>query len=65
MVVFILLYFLVLKRSNKNSLVVGLCFVMFSFLLVFRFDNVKLLFYDFSFVNSLFFIKKGKKNIFF
>lgn len=61
MVVFISLHFLVLKRSNKNSPVVGSCFVMSSLLSVSRFDNVKLLLYDSSFANSSFLTKKEKK----
>ena len=61
MVVFMSLHLLILKRSNKNSPVVGSCFVLFSLLSVSQFNNVKLLLYDSSYANSSFLTKKGKK----
>ena len=60
MVVFMSLHLLILKRSNKNSPVVGSCFVLFSLLSVSQFNNVKLLLYDSSYANSSFLTKKGK-----
>lgn len=61
MVVFMSLYLLILKRSNKNSPVVGSCFVLFSLLSVSQYNNVELLLYDSSYANSSFLTKKGKK----
>lgn len=54
MLIFILLHLLVIKRSNKNSSVVGSYFIVFSLLSVSQFNNIKLLLYDSSSANSLF-----------
>lgn len=64
MVVFISLRLLVLKRSNKNSPVVGSCFVLFSLLSVSQFNNVKLLPYDSSYAKIAHFLRRKKEKKF-